>query len=258
MNKALSWLDSSNLSVDSIVLDAGCGAGIFAREAAKREYRVVGMDFSRGMVEKAACICYAESRRSVQLLQGDVQRLPFKNSSLDLIVSLGVIGYFGSEEKALSEFSRVLKPCGTLIVSIVNRAHLVHYLDLPRFVGNRLRKALSPIGASRSKKWGKYSTSAARSYFITSFRKSLEKQGLAVLEYTTIPLGMLTLFDRDIPPRRLNTKITMLLEKPSNIPLIGSLGGVCIFRATKTPLDQDCAVSLLPTKVKHSTDEGSR
>jgi len=233
MNQALSWLESSNLSTDSIILDAGCGAGVFAREAMKRGYRVVGIDSSRGMVEKAARVCYAESGRNAQFLQGDVQCLPFKDSSFDLIVCLGVISYFRSEEKALSELSRVLKPCGTLIVSIVNRAHLVHYLDLPRFVENRLRKTLSPIGVSQSRKSGMGSGYAARSYFITKFRKSLKKQGLATLEYTTVPLGMLTFFDRDIPPRRLNTKITMLLEKPSNIPLIGSLGGWCIFKTRK-------------------------
>jgi ubiquinone/menaquinone biosynthesis C-methylase UbiE len=240
MNLALSWLENSNLSIDSIILDAGCGAGIFAMEAAKRGYPVLGIDFSRGMVEKAARIACAQSRRSVQLLQGDVRSLPFKNCSLDLIVCLGVIGYFGSEEKALSEFSRVLKPCGTLIVSIVNRAHLVYYLDLPRFVTTRLRKALRPIGEFPSKNWGGPSTSATRSYFITDFRKSLEKQGLAIVEYTTLPSGMLTLFGRDIPPRQLNTKITMLLEMPSNIPLIGSLGGICMFKAKKTAPNQYC------------------
>jgi ubiquinone/menaquinone biosynthesis C-methylase UbiE len=258
MNQALSWLENSNLSEDSIILDGGCGAGIFAREAVKRGYQVVGMDFSRGMVEKAACICNTKSGRSAYFLQGDMQCLPFKDSSFDLIVCLGVISYFWSEEKVLGELSRILKPCGILIVSIINRARLIHYLDLPRFMKNRLRKALRPIDAFRIKESGMKSGYAPRSYFISHFRKSLEKQGLRILQYTTVPYERMTLFDRDILPRRLNMKIAMFLEKPSNLPLIGSLGGMCIFRTRKNGPNQGCAVKVLLSKAISSTALGQR
>jgi len=143
MSQALSWLDAAKLSKGSIILDAGCGAGIATQEIAERGYQVCGMDRSSGMVERAHGICKTKEKLNVQFLQGDIQCLPFRDLSLSSIVCLGVITYLRSEDKALREFSRVLKPHGTLILSIVNRAHLRDFVDLPQSVRRRLQKALS-------------------------------------------------------------------------------------------------------------------
>ncbi len=62
MNQALSWLDAADLSQNSTILDAGCGAGIVTREVAERGYQVIGMDYSCGMIEKADSICNTKGR----------------------------------------------------------------------------------------------------------------------------------------------------------------------------------------------------
>lgn len=252
MNQTLSWLDASNLSRNSMILDAGCGAGIVTRGLAKRGHIVIGTDHSYDMLEKATSVCNTDRDLRVKFSQVDVESLPFKDVSFDMIVCLGVVTYLESEERALHEFSRLLRPGGVLILSSLNKAHLVNYLDLPvlvRDVLDRLEKlgrntVKSILGtriASKIAIWRrrkgteiKNSTPVYRRYFTPKLKASLELQGFSVLEYTTVPLGLLTFSGRTIPPERMNMKLTMFLAR-LNVPLLGPLGGMCIFRARKEP-----------------------
>jgi ubiquinone/menaquinone biosynthesis C-methylase UbiE len=214
---ALSWLEEYKPSGNFIVLDAGCGAGAIIHEILKKGYNVVGMDHSFGMIGKALKIC-GTKRKPRAFLQGDIEALPYKNSSFDIILCLGVFAYLRSENRALSELSRVLKPGGKLIMDIVNKARLVNRFDLPLLVKYQLQK---------SYRW-------RRSYFIPNFKESLKRNGFSILEYTTIPHGAFTFFGRDIWPKKLNIRITVFLDRISNIPLVDSFGGICMFRTRKT------------------------
>jgi ubiquinone biosynthesis O-methyltransferase len=252
MNQTLSWLDASNLSRNSMILDAGCGAGIVTREVAKRGHQVIGVDYSYDMIEKANSICNTDGNLRVKFSQVDVESLPFKDSSFDTIVCLGVITYLECVEKTLREFSRILRPGGVLILSSLNKAHLVVYLDLPILVGDilntlvkfgriTLKKILGTRIASRIATWRKRTEikeapPVYRRYFTPKLKTLLELQGFSVLEYTTVPLGLLTFFGRTIPPQDINMKMTMFLERFVDVPLIGPLGGVCIFRVRKSPI----------------------
>jgi demethylmenaquinone methyltransferase/2-methoxy-6-polyprenyl-1,4-benzoquinol methylase len=108
----LSWLDGLGLSKNAIILDAGCGPGRFVCKADKRGYKVIGLDYSHGMLVKASSIRKSEDELNAAFLQGDIQSMPFKHSSFDVIVCLGGIAYLQSEEKALSELARALTPEG--------------------------------------------------------------------------------------------------------------------------------------------------
>jgi ubiquinone/menaquinone biosynthesis C-methylase UbiE len=232
MDQALSWLDNASLSRNSTILDAGCGTGVVTLALAQRGYRVFGIDASYGMILKASSVGNGDGIANVQFLQGDVRSLPFQDSSVDAIVCLGVITYFKSGEKVLQELSRVLKPDGILILSILNKTHLIYYLDLPRFINNRFNKTISNRSSSpQNAETGGIAT--VRRYFIPGTLKSLRRKGYTVTEYKTVPLGLLTFFDHDLPPKKLNAKITLFLEKFSKIPFIVSFGGMCLFKAIK-------------------------
>ena len=232
MNQALSWLDNADISGNSIILDAGCGTGVVTQGLAQRGYRVLGLDSSDAMLCKADRVCNTFRRENIQLMQGDVHTLPFRDSSIDAVVCLGVITYSKSEVKVLQELSRVLKPDGILILSILSKSHLAYYLDVPRFIKNRLTKVLSNRSVSLQNTEEKQSFTIRR-YLISSISKSLNKLGLTVTEYKTVPLGLLTFFNRELPPEKLNMKITLLLERFRGIPLVGSFGGMCLFKAIK-------------------------
>jgi SAM-dependent methyltransferase len=98
------------------VLDVACGTGLLATRM-RRELgaRVVGCDFSRGMLAQAA-----QHRRADSLVQGSALALPLAERSFEAVVSTEAFHWFPDQAQALDEFFRVLTPGGRLLVSLVN------------------------------------------------------------------------------------------------------------------------------------------
>jgi 2-polyprenyl-3-methyl-5-hydroxy-6-metoxy-1,4-benzoquinol methylase len=103
------------------LLDLGCGAGVLSEKLLEYGYRVTAADASADMV----ALCEERLRRfpveSHRHCQANCLDLPFADGEFDVIVSLGMFGYFDEVTQALREIRRVLKPGGTLIVSVRNR-----------------------------------------------------------------------------------------------------------------------------------------
>jgi len=233
METALSWVDDLDLSPNLIILEAGCGAGRFAREAASKGHNVFGMDNSHEMIIKANNGSKSAGNFNAAFLQGNIEELPLKTSSFDVIVCLGVVGYLNSETKALKSIARAIKPGGILTISIVNKARLISRLDIPILLITLLKKIQNGMAGALNKGKGHDETPPVKDYYIPTFRKSLESAGFTVIEYRTVPSKLLTFCGKEIFPRKLATKLTLFIEKFSNIPIIGSFGGMCIFKAQK-------------------------
>jgi len=117
------------------VLDAGCGNGNLllrtlgrdnAGVAGRPVLQMVGMDFSRNMLGRAAMRAADDHRAG--FLRGSVTSLPFRDCSFDHVVSSGVLTclpHTAAAIAALREFYRILKPEGTLVVDFFNQAS--HY-----------------------------------------------------------------------------------------------------------------------------------
>lgn len=114
------------------VLDAGCGNGNLLLRALEEERfggkitQLVGMDFSRNMLGRAACRGNGDARTG--FLQGSVTCLPFRDCSFDRVASSGVLTCLPTVRDArgaLLEFNRVLRPSGILVVDFFNR--ISHY-----------------------------------------------------------------------------------------------------------------------------------
>ena len=73
---------------------------------------MVGLDVAHEMAALARA-----THPTVEFCQGDAQRLPFANRSLDAVVGNFAILHFGRPEQAVTEFARVLAPGGTLALS---------------------------------------------------------------------------------------------------------------------------------------------
>jgi demethylmenaquinone methyltransferase / 2-methoxy-6-polyprenyl-1,4-benzoquinol methylase len=98
------------------VLDACCGTGDLAVAAEQRGGRVVGLDFSERMLERAR-----KKSGGIEWVQGDALALPFGDGEFDAAtVGFGVRN-LADLEGGLRELGRVLKPDGKLAVLEITR-----------------------------------------------------------------------------------------------------------------------------------------
>jgi SAM-dependent methyltransferase len=103
---------------DSVV-DVGCGAGIDSLIAAKmvgQEGRVVGVDMTPAMLERARASAGEMGAPNVEFRQGFAEALPVPDASADVVISNGVMNLFPDKLAGLGEMARVLKPGGRLQV----------------------------------------------------------------------------------------------------------------------------------------------
>lgn len=100
-----------------LILDAGCGTGIFTAHPLERDARVVGLELSRPMLVRT--MFKSEGRHSLPV-QGDMRNLPFADGSFDKAVSVTAIEFIGNAKLAVEEIFRVTKPGGTIVVATLN------------------------------------------------------------------------------------------------------------------------------------------
>lgn len=103
-----------------IVLDLGSGAGIDAILAAKKvgeKGRVIGVDMTEEMIEKAKENAKKQGIKNAEFLLGEIENLPLKNNSVDTIITNCVINLTPDKSKTFSEAYRVLKQGGRIYLS---------------------------------------------------------------------------------------------------------------------------------------------
>ncbi|MCJ7789154.1 MAG: class I SAM-dependent methyltransferase [Candidatus Atribacteria bacterium] len=98
------------LKLDSInILDVGCGTGINL-DFLQKYGNVFGVDFSK----EAKKFC---KMRGYKIIQANAEKLPLKENTFDLITALDLLEHL-DDNMAISEFYRVLKPDGYLILTV--------------------------------------------------------------------------------------------------------------------------------------------
>jgi arsenite methyltransferase len=105
------------LSSGERVVDVGCGAGIDSLIAAKKvgpDGRVIGVDMTPSMLEKARRAAEEAGLKSVEFREGYAEALPVEDGWADVVISNGVLNLMPDKAAALQEMSRVLKPGGRL------------------------------------------------------------------------------------------------------------------------------------------------
>ena len=120
------------------VLDMGCGGGRHAFEAFRRGARVVALDAEDSELKDVA-ILFAAMEEAGESgpgavgapLNGDAVHLPFADATFDRIIAAEVLEHIPADAAAIGELTRVLRPGGTMAVTV------------PRFGPELLNWALS-------------------------------------------------------------------------------------------------------------------
>lgn len=99
------------------VVDVGSGAGfdsLIAGRMVAPGGRVVGVDMTPAMLEKARCAAGEAGIGNVAFRQGYAEALPIEDGWADVIISNGVLNLMPDKQAALKEMARVLKPGGRI------------------------------------------------------------------------------------------------------------------------------------------------
>ena len=97
------------------VLDVGTGPGTMAFILAELGHNVTGIDLSEGMVEKAMEHAM-KFNLPVKFRQGDAENLPFEDEFFDAVVNRHLLWTLPNPDKAIAEWSRVLKTGGRMVI----------------------------------------------------------------------------------------------------------------------------------------------
>jgi arsenite methyltransferase len=100
-----------------VVLDLGCGAGtdlLIAAQMTGPEGRVVGVDMTPAMLERASTSARAMGLANVELHEALIETLPLHDASVDVVISNGVVDLVPDKDAVLDEIDRVLRPGGRL------------------------------------------------------------------------------------------------------------------------------------------------
>lgn len=118
-------LSKAELKPAETVLDLGSGAGFDAFLAAQRvgeTGRVIGVDMTKEMIEKARMNAAKLDISNVEFRHGPIERLPVEDESVDAVISNCVINLCPDKSRVFGEIYRCLKPGGRIIISDILRS----------------------------------------------------------------------------------------------------------------------------------------
>jgi SAM-dependent methyltransferase len=110
----------AQISEGDTVVDLGSGAGndcFVARHETGPSGKVIGVDFSEAMIEKARLNAEKLGFNNVEFRYGDIEQMPLSNTMADVVVSNCVLNLVPDKKAVISEIFRVLKPGGHFSIS---------------------------------------------------------------------------------------------------------------------------------------------
>lgn len=108
------------LKPGEVVLDLGCGAGIdtlLAAQTVGPQGKAIGLDMTPAMLERAREHVALMGLGNVELREGLMEELPLPDTSVDAIISNGVLNLSTRKSRALAEMLRVLRPGGRVSIA---------------------------------------------------------------------------------------------------------------------------------------------
>jgi ubiquinone/menaquinone biosynthesis C-methylase UbiE len=136
--------------VSGSLLDVGCGPGWFLMDVHRAfpDMSLTGCDLSERMVWHAT----KNLELKAEIITGDAQNLPFPDNSFDAVTSTLAFHHFPEPVKAITEFHRVLKPSGLMVIEDGRRDCNAFTLGFIRFVTKfivpkPLRSTNEPLGS---------------------------------------------------------------------------------------------------------------
>jgi len=110
-------LDLLRPLLGEIILDAGCGTGMFTLEILSSGAHVIGLDLSLPMLARAS---QKAKGYPFQIVLADMSNLPFQKDSFDKVVSVTALEFIGDAKGVVKELFRVARKGGCIVVATLN------------------------------------------------------------------------------------------------------------------------------------------
>ena len=112
-------MDLARLRSEDVVLDVGCGNGAYSAELCRRGHMglVLGVDASVGMLVAAQ-----QAAPSAEVAVCDAGALPLVDGAASVVIAANMLYHVPEPAAAVSEFRRVLRPGGRVLVVLNVRA----------------------------------------------------------------------------------------------------------------------------------------
>jgi arsenite methyltransferase len=136
----------ASLKEGETVLDLGSGAGFDCFLAASRvgnRGRVIGVDMTPEMLEKARENARKGNYTNVEFRLGEIESLPVADNSVDIVISNCVVNLSPNKKRVFAEAFRALKPGGRLMIS-----DLVLLKELPDFIKNSIEAYIGCVSGA--------------------------------------------------------------------------------------------------------------
>ena len=110
----------AQIQAGDTVIDLGSGAGndcFVARHETGESGKVIGIDFTEAMIQKARANAEKLGYNNVEFRQGDIEDMPVSDNIADVVVSNCVLNLVPDKQQVIGEIFRVLKPGGHFSIS---------------------------------------------------------------------------------------------------------------------------------------------
>ncbi|MFH1057674.1 MAG: methyltransferase domain-containing protein [Pseudomonadota bacterium] len=111
-------MDLLRPTAGELILDAGCGTGLFTADLLAAGARAVGLELSRPMLAQGR---QRLAGRDFLAVQGDMLALPFGDGVFAKTLSVTAIEFIAEAGRAVAELWRVTRPGGLVVVATLNR-----------------------------------------------------------------------------------------------------------------------------------------
>ena len=136
----------ASLKEGETVLDLGSGGGLDCFLAANKvgeKGKVIGVDMTPEMLDKARENARKSKRKNVEFRLGEIENLPVADNTADVIISNCVINLSANKKRVFEEAFRVLKPSGRLMVS-----DIVLLTELPENIKKNVRAYIGCVSGA--------------------------------------------------------------------------------------------------------------